>query len=62
MTALTRPLRRAGDRHIHATHIVVSRRRFARAIGTQDHNVRFSIWLAGWHIEIYDEPGQYPLL
>jgi transcription antitermination factor NusA-like protein len=45
---------------VRATHIVVSRGRFARAIRTQDHNVRLAIWLAGWHIEIYDEPGDHP--
>jgi hypothetical protein len=53
----TRPLRRVADRSAHRTHIVVSRGRFARAIGTRDHNVRVAIWLAGWHIEIYDELG-----
>lgn len=25
------------------------------ASGTRDHNVRVAIWLAGWHIEIYEE-------
>ena len=45
---------------VRRTHIVVSRGRFARAIRTQDHNVRLAIWLAGWHIEIYDELGDHP--
>jgi transcription antitermination factor NusA-like protein len=40
---------------VHRTHIVVSRGKSARAIRMQDHNVRLAIWLAGWHIEIYDE-------
>lgn len=25
------------------------------AFSTRDHNVRLVIWLAGWHIEIYEE-------
>lgn len=54
----TRPLRQVADRSVHATHIVVSRGRFPRAIATRDHNVRLAIWLAGWHIEIYDELGE----
>jgi transcription antitermination factor NusA-like protein len=49
MTSLT------ADRSVDATHIVVSRGRFARAISTQGPNVRLVIWLAGWHIEIYEE-------
>jgi transcription antitermination factor NusA-like protein len=40
---------------VRARHIVVSRGRFARAIDTRDHNVRLALWLAGWHIEIYEE-------
>jgi transcription antitermination factor NusA-like protein len=55
MTSLTRPLRQAADRSVRRTHIVVSHGRFARAISRQDHNVRLAIWLAGWHIEIYEE-------
>ena len=54
----TRPLRQVADRSVNATHIVVSRGRFARAISAQDHNVRLAIWLAGWHIEIYNEFGE----
>jgi transcription antitermination factor NusA-like protein len=46
------------DRSMHAMHIVVSRGKFARPISTQGHNVRLAIWLAGWHIEIYDELGE----
>ena len=45
----------AADRSVRATHIVVSRRKFARAISTEGHNVRLAIWLAGWRIEIYKE-------
>jgi transcription antitermination factor NusA-like protein len=56
MTSPTRPLRQVADRSVRRTHIVVSRGRFARAIGTRDHNVRLAIWLAGWRIEIYGEP------
>jgi transcription antitermination factor NusA-like protein len=55
MTSLTRPLRRVADRNIHATHIVVSRGRFARAMSARDHNVRLAIWVARWRIEIYYE-------
>jgi transcription antitermination factor NusA-like protein len=40
---------------VRRKHIVVSRSRVARAISTKDHNVRLAIWLAGWHIEIYEE-------
>jgi transcription antitermination factor NusA-like protein len=39
-------------------HIVVSRGKVARAISTQGRNLRREIWLAGWHIEIYDEFGE----
>jgi len=45
-------------RSVHAMHIVVSRSKFARAISTQGHNARLAIWLAGWHIEVYDEFGE----
>ena len=48
------------DRSVHAMHIVVSRGKFARAISTPGHNVRLGIWLAGWHIAIYDEFGEQP--
>jgi transcription antitermination factor NusA-like protein len=42
-------------------HISISRGKFARAISTQARNVRVAIWLAGWHIEIYEECGaQHP--
>jgi transcription antitermination factor NusA-like protein len=44
---------------VRATHVVVSRGRGARAISTKDHNVRLAIWLAGWHIEIYDEVDNF---
>ena len=49
MTSLT------ADRSVRATHIVLSRRKFARAISTQGHNVRLAIWLAGWRMVIYEE-------
>ncbi len=53
----TQSLRQVADQPVHATHIVVSRGRFARAISTRGHDVRLAIWLAGWHIEIFDELG-----
>jgi transcription antitermination factor NusA-like protein len=40
---------------VRRKHIVVSRGRFARAISRQGRDVRLAIWLAGWHIEIYEE-------
>jgi transcription antitermination factor NusA-like protein len=43
------------DRYVHAKHVVVTRSKFAAAISTQGRNVRLVIWLAGWHIAIYDE-------
>jgi transcription antitermination factor NusA-like protein len=49
MTSLT------ADRSVRATHSVLSRRKFARAISTQGHNVRLAIWLAGWRMVIYEE-------
>jgi hypothetical protein len=49
----TPPLPQLADRSVHALHIVVSRSKFARATSTQGHNVRLAIWLAGWHIAIY---------
>jgi transcription antitermination factor NusA-like protein len=45
---------------VHARHIVVSRGKFARAISTHGHNVRLGIWLAGWHIAIYEQFGEQP--
>jgi hypothetical protein len=56
----TQPLPQAAYRSVHARHIVVSRGKFARAISTHGHNVRLGIWLAGWHIAIYDEFGEQP--
>ena len=56
----TQPAPQVADRSVHAMHIVVSRGKFARAISTQGHNVRLGIWLAGWHIAIYDEFGEQP--
>lgn len=56
----TQPAPQVADRSVHAMHIVVSRGRFARAINAQGHNVRLGIWLAGWHIAIYDEFGEQP--
>ena len=51
---------RTADRSVRATHIVVSRPRFARAVSTPSRNVRLEIWLAGWRIAIYDEFGGQP--
>ena len=56
----TQPAPQVADRSVHAMHIVVSRGRFARAISTPGHNVRLGIWLAGWHIAIYDQFGEQP--
>ena len=54
------PAPQVADRSVHAMHIVVSRGKFARAISTPGHNVRLGIWLAGWHIAIYDQFGEQP--
>jgi transcription antitermination factor NusA-like protein len=56
----TQPAPQVADRSVHAMHIVVSRDKFARATSTPGHNVRLGIWLAGWHIAIYDEFGEQP--
>jgi hypothetical protein len=56
----TQPAPQVADRSVHAMHIAVSRGKFARAISAQGHNVRLAIWLAGWHIAIYDEFGEQP--
>jgi len=48
------------DPTMRATHIVVSRGKFARAFGTDGRNVRLAIWLAGWHIDVYDEFVEKP--
>jgi hypothetical protein len=56
----TQPAPQVADRPVHAVHVVVSRGKFARAISKQGHNVRLGIWLAGWHIAIYDEFGEQP--
>jgi hypothetical protein len=56
----TQPAPQVADRSVHAMHIVVSRGKFARAISTPGHNVRLGIWLAGWHIAIYDQFGEQP--
>jgi transcription antitermination factor NusA-like protein len=48
------------DRPGHAMHISISRGKVSRAFSTQGHNVRLGIWLAGWHIAIYDEFGEQP--
>ena len=60
MRDVTQPAQQVADRSVHAMHIVVSRGRFARAINAQGHNVRLGIWLAGWHIAIYDQFGEQP--
>jgi hypothetical protein len=54
----TQPAPQVADRSAHAMHIVVSRGKFAPAISTPGHNVRLGIWLAGWHIAIYDQFGE----
>jgi hypothetical protein len=54
----TQPAAQVADRSVHAMHIVVSRGKFARAISTPGHNVRLGIWLAGWHIAVYDQFGE----
>jgi transcription antitermination factor NusA-like protein len=56
----TQPAPQVADRSVHAMHIVVSRGKFARAISAPGHNARLGIWLAGWHIAIYDEFGEQP--
>ena len=56
----TQPAPQVADRSVHAMHIVVSRGKFARAISTPGHNVRLGIWLAGWHIAIYEQFGEQP--
>ena len=56
----TQPAPEVADRFVHAMHIVVSRSKFARAISTPGHNVRLGIWVAGWHIAIYDQFGEQP--
>jgi hypothetical protein len=56
----TQPAAQVADRSVHAMYIVVSRGKFARAISAQGHNVRLEIWLAGWHIAIYDQFGEQP--
>jgi transcription antitermination factor NusA-like protein len=56
----TQPATEVADRSVHALHIVVSRGRCARAISTPGHNVRLGIWLAGWHIAIYEQFGGQP--
>jgi transcription antitermination factor NusA-like protein len=53
----TQPATEVADRSVHAMHILVSRGRCARAISTPGHNVRLEIWLAGWHIAIYEQFG-----
>jgi transcription antitermination factor NusA-like protein len=56
----TQPAPQVADRSVRAMHIVVSRGKFARAISTPGHNVRLGVWLAGWHIAIYDQFGEQP--
>jgi hypothetical protein len=56
----TQPAPEVVDRPVHAMHIAVSRGKFARAISTPGHNVRLGIWLAGWHIAIYDQFREQP--
>lgn len=56
----TQPAPEVADRSVHATHIVVSRGKFARAISAAGNNVRLGIWVAGWHIAIYDQFGEQP--
>jgi len=56
----TQPAPEVADRSVHAMHIVVSRGKFARTKSTPGHNVRLGIWLAGWHIAIYEQFGEQP--
>jgi hypothetical protein len=56
----TPPAPQVADRSVHAMHIVVARGKFARAISMPRHNVRLGVWLAGWHIAIYDEFDEQP--
>jgi hypothetical protein len=56
----TQPAPQVADRSVHSRHITVSRGKFARATNAQGRNVRLGIWLAGWHIAIYDEFGEQP--
>jgi hypothetical protein len=57
---LTRSRPQVTDRSAHAMHIVLCRSSFAPAINMQGHNLRLAIWIAGWHIAIYDEFGKQP--
>lgn len=57
---LTEPPTQVTQWSVHALHIVVTRSMFARAIRAQAHNVRLEIWLAGWHIAVYEEVGERP--
>jgi transcription antitermination factor NusA-like protein len=56
----TQPAPEVADRSMHAMHIEVSHGKFARAISKPGHNVRLGIWLAGWHVAIYDRFGEQP--
>jgi len=60
MRDVTQPAQQVADRSVHARHIVVSRGKFARTISAPGNNVRLGIWLAGWHIAIYDQFGEQP--
>jgi hypothetical protein len=59
---LTEPLPQVNRWSVHAFHIVMTRSALAHAINTQGHNVRLEIWLAGWHIAVYDEVGERPVV
>ena len=56
----TQPAPEVADRSVHAMHIVVSRGKFARTKSTPAHYVRLGIWLADWHIAIYEQFGEQP--
>lgn len=43
------------DRRSRVMFVMLSRRGFRRAFMVHDRNIRLSVWLAGFHIEIYDE-------
>jgi transcription antitermination factor NusA-like protein len=56
------PQTQFAGRFARATHITVSRGKFARATTAQGRNVRLEIWLAGWQIDVYDEFAEQPQL
>ena len=57
---LTEPLPQVTQWNVRALHIVVTRGVVARTLNPQGRNMRLEIWLAGWHIGVYDEFGEKP--